>query len=344
MRKFKTTTLKDLLENQEDYRPEAVVSGLINHKELILLSAQAKTGKSLLSMNLALAVASGKLFLGRFEVTPGPVMIIQTEVSEYFLAERVKSMLSNEPCNDFTTQIIVASGSFKIDEGMDSLKELIDVHHPKLLILDPFYTLHTKDENSASEMAPVLQALRDLVLETNIACVLIHHQGKRGEKTSSSTPGHSHRGSSAFADVPDGSLSLTKKPDGTFTLHAELRNQKPFDGILLKLNQSRLIFEPLNSTAEARSPKRDKIFADIMRDANAPLKQSELLRRFQEITGLSDKPSRESLKVALELQGIEKFRKDGVLYCRSIQSVEMIDPYRNYQNDQKDNDSELIHG
>jgi hypothetical protein len=54
--------------------------------------------------------------------------------------------------------------------------------------------------------------------------LLIHHQGKKKEGTPQA--GHRHRGSSSFADVPDGSLSLS--PHGLIgnmlTLDFEMRN------------------------------------------------------------------------------------------------------------------------
>ena len=54
------------------------------------------------------------------------------------------------------------------------------------------------------------------------SCLLIHHQGKG---SNSNQPGFQHRGSSSFADVPDGSWSLKKADDDKMAnIKFELRN------------------------------------------------------------------------------------------------------------------------
>lgn len=220
---------------------EPIVENLIHKGELILMSATAKTGKSLVAANLALAVATGtELFLGKFPVHKSRVLLLQTEISRWNFQQRLFQMVGHFPKIPILENLLITDVATKIDnpEGRKVLIELISAHQPDLLILDPFYTLHSKDEDSSSEMAPLLAWLKQVVNKRNLATLLIHHQGKKGEMDSKQV-GHRHRGSSAFADVPDGSISLQKTPTkGQATISFELRNSDAVEPITLQLGEN----------------------------------------------------------------------------------------------------------
>lgn len=220
-----TYTVNELLKKDFPFVP-SVVDGIISTEEFILLTAPAKAGKSMLALDLAICVVQGTDFLRRFKTNKMNVLLIQTEIAEIHFKERIKAKDYKQSCDE--ANLILSSERVRLDEkaSLEALKETIRYHNIGLLILDPFYTLHRGDENVAKEIAPILSDLRDLIRETHCACILVHHQGKRGEGSSNSQTGHKARGSSAFADVPDGSISLSRCGTSTLKMSFEFRNRE----------------------------------------------------------------------------------------------------------------------
>lgn len=250
--------------NFQDYEKKAleegsepIIGNLIDRKDFVILSATAKTGKSMLALHIALSITSGKEFLG-MNTQLGKVLYLQTEIAPYQLMKRIDLMLSNfdENENDLIrANLFICDQSFKLDRPSDfnSLKKVLQDQKPSLLILDPFYTLHSKKEDSSDDMAPILTSLKVLAKENDCAILLIHHQGKKSEH-SGSQPGHSHRGSSSFGDVPDASLSLIKR-GSCLTLKGEFRNRSSLDPIEYTLEDSSLKFTRSGFTPKKMSVK-----------------------------------------------------------------------------------------
>jgi len=218
-----------------------------------LCSATAKTGKTLLQLNLVRAVAKGERFLGEFETTKGKILVIQTEVSNSNLRTRIKHIFG-EDITDIEDSVFFVNQRLKIDtpEGLDSLKGLINDLKPDLVILDPFYTLHTKNEDSSTDIAPILSDLREVVIGTDVALLMIHHQGKSRENGSQT--GNKHRGSSSFADAPDGSWSLQRSGASDFlTLNFEMRNIEAPGPYQVKMDKENLRFTITQKIKEANN-------------------------------------------------------------------------------------------
>lgn len=211
--------------------PEPIVDGLLSNNELAILSGSAKAGKSMLAIDVARSVSTGDRFLGKFPCIQRNVILLQTEISHNMLHKRLKAFgIKSDNCHLYT-----ANNRVKIDtsEGKCCLRNLLNEFQPCLLILDPFYTLHSGDENSSTAVAPVLSDLKELTNSYDCSILLIHHQGKRSEGSSNSQPGHKHRGSSSFADVPDMSISLSKLQGNSLQLSFECRNIKTPDDLKL---------------------------------------------------------------------------------------------------------------
>jgi hypothetical protein len=240
-KEIEVLTLKELYDDSRFTEPVPVIEGLINKSEFHLCSATAKTGKTLLQLNCALAVARGEKFLEHFDCRKGKVLIIQTEIGNNQLRKRVISIFGDE---NEDLGVFFVNERIKVDtkEGLQSLEDLIKEINHVLVILDPFYTLHNKNEDSSTEIAPILSDLRELVLKLDIALLMIHHQGKKREFGAQT--GHKHRGSSSFADVPDGSWSLQKSSSSEFlTLSLEMRNIEAPGPFQLNLDKDSLRFK-----------------------------------------------------------------------------------------------------
>ena len=84
-------TLSELIVYSE--RPEWLVEGMWMDKNVGWIAGMGKSYKSVLSTDLALSVASGVPFLGKYEVKkPGPVLLVQEEDPLWRVAHRVQVM------------------------------------------------------------------------------------------------------------------------------------------------------------------------------------------------------------------------------------------------------------
>ena len=297
---------------------EKLVEGFLCRSELTLLSATAKTGKTWLALHLGLSVAMGRPFLGKLRTNKARVLLVQTEVSHSQFRERILKALELAPEPWPEETLLISSERFRIDtpKGIEDLKNAIVEADAALLILDPFYTLHRGDEDSASSIAPMLTELKQLCLKHNVACLLIHHQGKGGENIGGQT-GHRARGSSALADVPDNLVSLGRtKTKGVLTLSSEFRNMPSLATIQINLSE-RLEWSILGEAPESEI-KESEVTA-ILRE-NGETGREELIKLFCQRTGLKERMAEEKIRSALQADAIAK-RKAGRKVFYSIANL-----------------------
>lgn len=270
-------TLKDYKLKAASETFDPIVDGFLNRKEFMLLHAAAKTGKSMLALNLGLAVATGADFLG-METFKSKVMYLQTEIAPSALADRIEAMLSGTTIETYDLaqlNFLVADNRIRLDSktGMSLLGEVLVKESPSLLIIDPFYDLHSKNEDNATEMAPILSDIREMAREIGCAILLIHHQGKKGESFSSNA-GHACRGSSSFADVPDCSVSMSRDKAG-YSLRGIFRNRAPLEDLRLAFDDRTFTFHPTEAPPK-KVKTRDLIIQEI-RDSQGGLTKKELV-------------------------------------------------------------------
>jgi hypothetical protein len=249
---IKVWTFNDFMNDPSFKEPCPVVEGLFNLGEMHIVSAPAKAGKSILVTNLSLSIARGTKFLNKFLSLQLRVLYLQTEIANYQLRKRFEKIVNLEDYETFSEFLSVAVERIKIDrsDGIDRIKSIIEEGGFKVLILDPFYTLHTSSEDSSSDIAPILSNLREIALKLNILIVLVHHQGKKREDGGQT--GHKTRGSSSFADVPDGNLSLRRVSTENAILEFEMRNIQSPNSMELILKDN-LSWEYFGDVAEPQS-------------------------------------------------------------------------------------------
>lgn len=176
-----------------------------------VIGGAPKCGKSWLALELAVAVASGRPCLGRFAVpAPGPVLLYAAEDTPLHVRQRVEQLCRarNAPFDTLELSLILEP-SLRIDrpQDVDRLRATLALHHPRLLILDPYVRLQTADENHATEVAAILATLRDLSRTFSLALLLVHH----ARKSSGDSAGQALRGSSDFHAWGDSNLYLRRR-------------------------------------------------------------------------------------------------------------------------------------
>jgi len=90
----------------------------------------------------------------------------------------------------------------------------LDILGYDALVIDPLARFHQLDEDKASGMAPLLRTFREIG-DTRVL-IVVHHEGKHleGRLAFGGPLGHRARGTSAFADLHDNYIALTKTKTG----------------------------------------------------------------------------------------------------------------------------------
>jgi hypothetical protein len=245
-----------------------------------ILGGAPKTGKSFFALELAVAVASATAAAGRFAVpTPGPVLLCAAEDPPAVVVQRLAALATARDLAlpTLPVEVIVEAG-VRLPDGLARLAATVALVAPRLLILDPLIRLHRADENSAADMAVVLDGLRGLARASDCAILLVHHTRKA---PAGGVAGHGLRGSSDLHAFGDTNLYLRRVgPDAALELRIEHRAAACPPPLRLQLR-----VEDTSAGPAARfvcddvlppDPLRERTLA-LVRDATAPL-STDVLR------------------------------------------------------------------
>ena len=216
-----------------------LVDGLWAEQAVGFIGGTPKSCKTWLSLELAVAVASGRPCLGRFPVRrPGPVLVYAAEDAAVAVRERVEGIAKARtvPLERLAVGLITEPG-LRLDsaEHCERLDATLAKVRPRLLVLDPLVRLHRGDENSAGDVSRMLGFLRQLQREHQVAIALVHHVRKSG----ASQPGQALRGSGDLHAWSDSSLFLLKRKR-RLELHAEHRSHRPPEPFAVELREDPL--------------------------------------------------------------------------------------------------------
>jgi hypothetical protein len=255
---------------------EWVVEGLIPLGTVGLLVAEGGTGKTMLSLRLAMAVAGGQDLFG-IPTRHGIVVILGLEDPEDVLRRRVKAIydaefiestpsLSYGPiCTHYkknlTKRLVCkslvgselhllqtgsggAEQSDRVEELISKLKSLGPI---ELLILDPLSRLHGLEENDNSVGTALINAAERIAQEIGCAVLITHHTGKGNSKDREKGL-YSARGSSALADAARTVLRLITADAGAEGKYSNISSEEMELGRILNLVHAKSNYGPRAQT------------------------------------------------------------------------------------------------
>lgn len=249
-----------------------------------ILGGEPKCCKSFLALTLAISVAGGVPCFGRFKVPrPGPVLLFAAEDTLTVVKERLLGIAS--ACRLLLSDLplhVIVEPYLRLDRDDDYRKLHATVEHlkPRLVILDPFVRLHAIDENSSSEVAPLLAKLRLLQRSLGCAIMVVHHAKKGGGAL---RQGQALRGSSEFHAWGDANLYVRRGGDGGLLLSVEHRAAPSLERIPLRLNIN--LKAPFLELIGEPESVEDRVLK-VLADSSTPLRFEEIRR------GLAIKASR----------------------------------------------------
>lgn len=198
---------------RSEKQPAWLIEELFSAGAVGLIGGPAKTCKSWLSLEMAVAVASGRPCLERFEVpVPGPVLLYAAEDAPVDLRDRLAGLAQARHTDFASLDVgVIMEPSLRLDrrEHLHRLAQTLSRRRPRLLILDPYVRLQRVDENNSTEVSAILGALRDLSRAFEVAIALVHHT----RKTPAEQSGLTLRGTSDFHAWGDSNLYLSRRRD-----------------------------------------------------------------------------------------------------------------------------------
>ena len=209
--------------------PRELVAGVLHLGSKLVFGGNSKSFKTWCLLALAIAVATATDWLG-FLTCRGKVLFLNFEIQPQPWQQRIltvaKAMgVTIEPGQITLWNLRGHAADFR--QLIPKIIERCRAENFALIVLDPIYKLygHT-DENSAGNVALLLNALEQLATETGAAIAFGAHFAKGNAAGKEAIDRIS--GSGVFARDPDSLLIFTKhEADDAFTVEPILRNFAP---------------------------------------------------------------------------------------------------------------------
>lgn len=195
---FATLSLRQFMRKYGDHEIRWSVEDWLPESTIAFLISPPGGYKTWLTFDLAVSIASGQPFLGKYPVRePGPVLVVQQEDFNSQTAERHALIIMNRlnlgkpeitdedlcvplmPSDRDLPLYYHADRMLRFDdtEVMDAVEDFVKSVRPKLVIVDPLYSATTTDEymvKAASDMSR-LKTMRDVY---GTSFLVVHHTKK----------------------------------------------------------------------------------------------------------------------------------------------------------------------
>jgi len=190
--------------------PEELIKGILRCGHKMLISGPSKAGKSFALMELCIAIAEGKSWLG-FPCKKGRVLYVNLEIDPASCIIRFMKIYEALGWQKKHMDDIIVwnlrGHAVPLDKLVPKLIRRIHDQHFDAIIVDPIYKVITGDENNASDMALFCNQFDKICTSTGCATIYCHHHSKGAQGAKKAMDRAS--GSGVFARDPDAQLDLT---------------------------------------------------------------------------------------------------------------------------------------
>ena len=200
------------LDSVWNHMPElspCLIDGVLRQGHKMLIAGPSKAGKSFLQIEMCIAIAEGRSWLG-WGCTKGRVMYVNLELDAASCLHRFRDVydaLGWEPRNLRNIDIWNLRGkSVPMDKLAPKLIRRAAKKEYIAIVIDPIYKVITGDENSADQMANFCNQFDKVCTELGCAVIYCHHHSKGAQGGKRSMDRAS--GSGVFARDPDALLDL----------------------------------------------------------------------------------------------------------------------------------------
>ena len=186
-----------------------LIEGILRQGHKLLLAGPSKAGKSYALIELCVAIAEGRSWLG-WPCAKGQVMYVNLELDKASCLHRfadIYQAMGLEPRGISNIDIWNLRGrSVPMDKLAPKLIRRAQKRQYIAIVIDPIYKVITGDENSADQMAAFCNQFDRVATELGCAVIYCHHhsKGSQGQKRSVDRAS----GSGVFARDPDALLDM----------------------------------------------------------------------------------------------------------------------------------------
>ena len=189
--------------------PEEPIEGILRRGHKMLISGSSKAGKSFLLMELCIAIAEGKKWLG-FPCRKGRVLYVNLEIDPASAINRFLKIYEAQglPIKQAENIIIwnLRGHAVPLDQLVPKLIRRVRDLKLDAIVIDPIYKVITGDENSASDMGAFCNQFDKICNETGCSTIYCHHHSKGSQGMKKAMDRAS--GSGVFARDPDAQLDM----------------------------------------------------------------------------------------------------------------------------------------
>jgi len=150
--------------------------------KLTMFDGDPDVGKSVITMDLAARVSTGRTFPDGAPCQPGNVLVVNVEdAADDTIVPRLKAHGAD------LERIVVIDGMpdgkggtrlLDLPEDVEALKASVEHHEAALLIIDPVLTMLGGDANKDQDARKALTPVRDMAEETGVTIVAVRHLNK----------------------------------------------------------------------------------------------------------------------------------------------------------------------
>lgn len=200
--------LADIWNDMPELAPP-LIEGVLRQGHKMLIAGPSKAGKSFALIELCVALAEGRPWLG-FSCAQGRVLYVNLELDSASCWHRIRDVYDAMGLQPTCTRNIDVWNLRGKSVPMDKLAPKLIRRAAKkgylAVVIDPIYKVITGDENSADQMAAFCNQFDRICTELGCAVIYCHHHSKglQGQKRSMDRAS----GSGVFARDPDAMLDL----------------------------------------------------------------------------------------------------------------------------------------
>jgi RecA-family ATPase len=199
--------LAEIWENMPQIKPE-LIEGILRQGHKMLLVSSSKAGKTFALVELAIAIAEGRRWLG-FRCKQGPVLYLNMELDEASFDDRMRKVYEKmELTNSHRENIDIVHLRGKVevlDKLIPQITRTMKAKNYAAVILDPTYKLGIGDENAAEAVIRFTNAI-DRIANAGASVIYAHHHSKGAQGAKASMDRAS--GSGVFARDADALLDM----------------------------------------------------------------------------------------------------------------------------------------
>ena len=259
--------LGEIWDDMPPVKPE-LIEGILRQGHKMLLVSSSKAGKTFALIELAVAIAEGRRWLG-FRCKQGRVLYLNMELDEASFDDRVKRVynaleLSNP--HQENIDIVHLRGKIEtLDKLVPQIVKTMKSTEYAAIILDPTYKLGIGDENAAEAVVKFTNAI-DRIANAGASVIYAHHHSKGAQGSKASMDRAS--GSGVFARDADALLDMielripTDKAEQVKAEYGEKATAWRMDATLREFPR----IEPVNILFSY--PLHEVDASEILKDAN----------------------------------------------------------------------------